>query len=278
LFDCPACGVGFAWPMRAADAAWYAASPLYLQSKLLHLALGWHHRRFLAWAGRGSERQLFDVGCGTGGFLAAARARGFEPSGIDFDADNVARARSRHGLADVEALSLAEYTTRHPQRRFDAVTLFEVIEHVEDPVAFLGEVRQALRPRGLVALSTPNRDRRFDPLRDGDLPPNHLTRWRPEALATLVRRCGFEVEFLAVKPLGVDDVAGALRARLRLGVARRMLARSMAGGDTGGTSRARFLMGCKDAALSAAALPVVPVARLWRWAGVGMLCVARSQS
>lgn len=277
LCDCPACGVGFAAPMRAADGDWYAASPLYLQAKLLHLPLGWHHGRFLQWAGAGAGRRLFDVGCGTGGFLDAARARGFTPFGIDFDADNVARARERHGLREVEALSLAEHATRHPERRFDVVTLFEVIEHVEDPVAFLGEVRRLLLPGGFVALSTPNRERGVDPLREGDLPPNHLTRWRPRALEALLARSGFTLELLEVKPLQLEDICGALRARVRLGVARRMMERSAAQGEEQVPRRARLLMQGKDAALKAVALPLWPLLRLRRAPGIGILCVARSQ-
>ena len=276
LFDCPACGVGFAWPMRAAEAAWYATSPLYLQAKLLHLPLGWHHRRLLAWAGAGAGRQLLDVGCGTGGFLAAARDQGFVARGIDFDVDSVVRARERYGLQDVEALSLTEHTARYPGLRFDVVTLFEVIEHVEDPVGFLREVRGVLRPGGHVALSTPNRERCLDPLRDGDLPPNHLTRWRPAALATLLSRSGFTLDLLAVKPIGREDVQAALRARWRLGMARRLLERAAVQGEERVPRRARLLMRAKDAALGAAALPVWPLWRLRRGAGVGLLCVARS--
>jgi SAM-dependent methyltransferase len=275
LHDCIACGVGFSDPMRAADAAWYASSPLYTSAKALHQPIGWHHDRFLRVIGAGAGRHLLDVGCGTGAFLAAARERGFAPSGFDFDPEDIDIARLRHGLDDVRVSSWSEYVATSAERCFDVVTLFEVIEHVEDPRALLRGVGRLLRTGGVLGLSTPNRHRGIDPLCDGDLPPNHLTRWSVEALAGVVRGCGFEVERIEVKPVLVEDLVGALRARLRFGVARRMLCRSVAAGDPHLAKRAQLLMQVKDTMFTVVAIPLWLLSRLARRQGVGLLCVAR---
>jgi SAM-dependent methyltransferase len=153
-----------------------------------------------------------------------------------------------------------------------------VIEHVEDPRALLGGMASLLRPGGLLGISTPNRHRGVDPLGDGDLPPNHLTRWSATALAAVVRRSGFDIVRIDVKPLALDDLVGVLRARLRLGVAHRMLERSAAAGDARLAGRARVLMRIKDTGFGVLAAPLWLACRLARRPGVGLLCVARRRA
>jgi SAM-dependent methyltransferase len=274
LHRCTACDVGFAAPMRAATAEWYAQSPLYLNVKALHVPLGWHHLRFLEHAGAGAGRRLLDVGCGTGTFLDRARAAGFEPAGLDFDPGNVEIARTRYGLTAVETASIDTLAARAPGQ-YDVVTLFEVVEHVEDPRALLRTVRTLLRPGGLLAFSMPNRDRRLDSLREGDWPPNHLTRWTRRSVLVLLDSQGFEPVAVEAKPFDADEIVGFLRARLRLGVARRMLAQGAAAGDPGEVRRAARLMRVKDALLHAVARPLAPLARALGWQGGGLLVIGR---
>jgi SAM-dependent methyltransferase len=76
--------------------------------------------------------------------------------------------------------------------RYDAVTLFEVVEHLEDPVGYLATTSALLGPGGLIVLSVPNRDRW--PMREfTDYPPHHMTRWSPRAVIALLHRVGFDV-------------------------------------------------------------------------------------
>ncbi len=274
LYACPQCDVGFSDPMCAADAAWYERSPLYLNVKALHVPLGWHHERFLELAAAGAGRRLLDVGCGTGVFLDRARAHGFVPAGLDFDRTNVELARTRYHLEHVYACSIEDFMARGSELH-DVVTLFEVLEHMPDPSGLLALVARMVRPGGLLALSTPNRERRLDALRDGDEPPNHLTRWSPRALRGLMERGGLAIEAFEVRSFDAEEVAAWLRARIRLGVARRMLRTGAASGDTARVERAAGLMHAKDAALRGLAAPLGPVGRLLGWRGSGLLAVAR---
>lgn len=98
-----------------------------------------------------------DVGCGAGLLCEPLARLGAEVTGVDAAAENIAAARAHaagSGLAidyrcgDVSELALAGY---------DLVTSVEVIEHVADKPAFLAALAAALRPDGLMVLSTPNR-------------------------------------------------------------------------------------------------------------------------
>jgi SAM-dependent methyltransferase len=96
--------------------------------------------------------RLIDVGCSNGYFLEAATGRGWEAEGIDVNEDSVRVAVSRNLKARLGTLEDADFAAGS----FDAVTLWDVIEHVPDPVRTLGLARSLLAPGGVLLLSTPN--------------------------------------------------------------------------------------------------------------------------
>lgn len=101
----------------------------------------------------GARGALLDVGCALGFFLAAARRRGWDVHGVDVSAHAAAYAREHLGL-DVRAGTIEE--AGFAPASFDAVTMWDVVEHLPDPVSTLREARQLLRPGGILALSTPD--------------------------------------------------------------------------------------------------------------------------
>lgn len=100
----------------------------------------------------GGTGALLDVGCGIGNFLLTAREAGWQVAGVEVSEKAAAVARSR-GL-DVETDRLEE--SRRPAGKFDAVTLWDVLPHFDDPVDAMRVVHQKLRPGGVVFLETPD--------------------------------------------------------------------------------------------------------------------------
>jgi SAM-dependent methyltransferase len=90
--------------------------------------------------------RVLDVGCGFGFFVEALEDRGYEPSGLEISEYACDRARERTG-APIVAGS-AERAFPFGAGSFDAVTMFDVIEHLEDYEAALVECRRVLRPGG----------------------------------------------------------------------------------------------------------------------------------
>jgi 2-polyprenyl-3-methyl-5-hydroxy-6-metoxy-1,4-benzoquinol methylase len=96
---------------------------------------------------------LIEVGCGSGGFLAALAREGWKCHGIDFDESAIAEARKIPGVR----AEVAELTQRaFPANSFDAVVMNNVIEHIWNPIATVTECYRILRPRGRLVMITPN--------------------------------------------------------------------------------------------------------------------------
>ncbi len=101
----------------------------------------------------GGRGRLLDVGCAIGIFLAIAQNAGWQVAGVDVSEYAVRRARemfsvdARHGALDQAGF---------PDGHFDVVTMWDVIEHVEDPVALLRDAARVLKPGGLLLVNTPN--------------------------------------------------------------------------------------------------------------------------
>ncbi len=124
--------------------------------------------------------RVLDIGCG-GGLLAEPMARlGAEVVGVDASPRNIEVARIhseqtgleidyRHGTA--EALAAAG-------EQFDVVLNMEVIEHVADPLAFLGACHDLLRPGGLHICSTLNRNPKSWLF--AIVGAEHIARWLPK--------------------------------------------------------------------------------------------------
>ncbi|MDE1928441.1 MAG: class I SAM-dependent methyltransferase, partial [Burkholderiales bacterium] len=94
--------------------------------------------------------RLLDVGCAAGFFLAEARAH-YEVQGVELSAWSSAWAREQLGLP-VHTGTLQQAALE--AGRYDVVTLWDVIEHVPDPVPLLSEAARVLAPGGSVVLTT----------------------------------------------------------------------------------------------------------------------------
>lgn len=73
-------------------------------------------------------------------------------------------------------------------KRFDAITLFEVLEHLPDAKAFLGSATQLLEDGGVLILSTPNNKMCWRP--PLDYPPHHLSRFTTKSLQGYLSQLG----------------------------------------------------------------------------------------
>lgn len=97
--------------------------------------------------------RLFDVGAGAGDFLARARARGFRIAGNEVSEPAIDACRLRHGIELMHGDDLVGIAS--DTGRCDAVTMWCVIAHVDDPRQLLKGTKALLRPGGVLFFSTP---------------------------------------------------------------------------------------------------------------------------
>lgn len=190
LYACRECEVQFWWPMKNPGAEWYRHDVRHSSRNIdPPKTLDPGHEAFLKDA-PARQGALLDVGCGVGNFLAAAEKKGYRVRGIDFDRDTVAVARDFFGVRNVSTQSLEEIIKEG--EKYDIVTFFEVLEHMDDPVGFITKIKSVLKDRGYIALSLPYRNS-WDVFKKGDKPPRHFTRWNKEAMRNFLETQGFEV-------------------------------------------------------------------------------------
>jgi 2-polyprenyl-3-methyl-5-hydroxy-6-metoxy-1,4-benzoquinol methylase len=152
---------------------------------------------FLRIVGRYSRPgKILDVGCSVGFFLARARAEGWTTFGVEISNDTAALARGR-GL-DVFTGSLEQAGFR--SESFDVITMWDVLEHVQDPVATVAIAAEVLKRDGLLALSTPNiggifprlsyRAARWVGRWPHPEPPHHLFQFSKSTVCRLLKQGG----------------------------------------------------------------------------------------
>lgn len=98
--------------------------------------------------------ELLDVGCGTGDFLACARARGWRVHGTEISA-HACRETSARGIT-VHCGELWEAGLG--AESMDVVTCWHVLEHVREPKRVVREIYRVLKPDGVFVVATPNAD------------------------------------------------------------------------------------------------------------------------
>ncbi|MEA2574695.1 MAG: hypothetical protein QOH93_1993, partial [Chloroflexia bacterium] len=99
------------------------------------------------------HNRLLDVGCATGEFLLAAKTRDWEVYGVETSPPAAAQAERLAG-AIVHAGTLE--TATFPHAHFDVITMWDVIEHLQDPRGYLQQIAALLRPGGMLSITTPN--------------------------------------------------------------------------------------------------------------------------
>lgn len=90
--------------------------------------------------------RLLDFGCGSGEFLESCNLFGIDAVGVD-------RSIGRRSVARVTIHSSLDQLRG---RTFDAITLFEVLEHLDNPAQILAELFHFMKPNGILVLETPD--------------------------------------------------------------------------------------------------------------------------
>jgi len=99
--------------------------------------------------------RLLDVGCSYGAFMVLAQTAGWKTLGVELSESVAKFARKERGL-DVFTGTVEQ--AAYPEGYFDAVTLWDVIEHLDDPVSTMAEIHRIMAPGGILIVFTLNQE------------------------------------------------------------------------------------------------------------------------
>lgn len=166
--------------------------PLYLEKMLRHLAVD------------PAIHRVLDAGCGDGNFAASLAACGYEMYGLEMSESGVRIAQSRNvGTFQIGSVYEPLTSPFTGIGSFDAIIAVEVVEHLYSPRIFANGAYEALRPGGLLIVTTPywgylknvalaisgRLDRSLTALWDG----GHIKHWSRKTLTMLMEEQGFKV-------------------------------------------------------------------------------------
>ncbi len=110
-------------------------------------------KRHLTIAGK----KALDIGCGGGLFLAQLKAAGANVTGVELSDTRAFYAKTKYGFEVLKRTIEDEYW-KNFYGSFDIVTLWDVIEHVNYPMATVQAAARMLKPGGILLIDTPCRD------------------------------------------------------------------------------------------------------------------------
>jgi|GEM_PF-638788 len=165
----------------------------------------------LSFHNRQGKPRLLDVGCGLGFFLKEIEDQ-FEIYGVEISTFQAQFARERLGL-NVFCGTLLQ--ANYPDDYFDVVTLWEVIEHLPDPIEHIKEINRILKPGGLLALSTPN----FSGLTSIVTkekwhlydPKEHLYYFSPKSIKNILQGSGFQITNIFSDNINIPNIVKCLQ-------------------------------------------------------------------
>ena len=135
--------------------------------------------------------KLLDIGCGVGDFLCQVKHQGWEVTGIEPSDQAKDIAEKRLGIRPLAP----EDSVTLPSASFDVITLWHVLEHVDDLKFQTSEITRLLKPGGRLVIALPN-FQSFDCQYYKDKwaawdVPRHLNHFSPETLKSIWVSLGF---------------------------------------------------------------------------------------
>lgn len=148
--------------------------------------------------------RILDVGCAAGFFLDVMRRRGHAVTGVEVSHGILRTARELFDLPDLHSGRLSDAPLAAGS--YDLVTLWDVIEHLPDPLSELAIVHRLLREDGVLVLQTQDLSSRFARLLGRRWhhfkQAEHLYHFDPATVRALLSRAGFQVLHVTRKAAG----------------------------------------------------------------------------
>lgn len=204
IYECLKCGLLFTDPRpgKSAIGKYYKSNEYYSHQenktgfipKLYESVKSVNLKKKYKMATKGiAKGRVMDIGCGVGDFLHTMEQKGWETVGIEpsEDAKAIAKKRIKAQILDTEAQETL------PDNSFDLITMWHVLEHVDDLHWQLNQLERLVKPNGRVVIAVPNY-KSYDGVFYKEKwaaydVPRHLNHFNQETLARIFKNNNFKL-------------------------------------------------------------------------------------
>jgi ubiquinone/menaquinone biosynthesis C-methylase UbiE len=188
ILRCENCGFAFGYPHVGGDEEFYSI----LHEQKGYPAWKWDYDLGITEAiNKHPGGNVIDVGAGEGHFLVRLPSNWNRFATEGSDSNRAAlRRMGIHVFSDVSAA-----LNTHPGA-FEAVTIFQVLEHIAEFRHLLTECYGLLAPGGRLVVTVPDADAMIEQERltgCADMPPNHVNKFTPHSLTLVLEQVGYEI-------------------------------------------------------------------------------------
>ncbi|XOA42576.1 MAG: class I SAM-dependent methyltransferase [Candidatus Nealsonbacteria bacterium] len=224
LYECPECTFQFCWPMEQAPQDFFEKNYKGFGDITVKPTLDPRHKLLLKTLPIKTGAVL-DIGCGDKLLLPELRNCGFDVWGVDFNRKVIEKNSKLFKLKNLYALPIYDFALLPNLPKFDLITFFEMLEHIENPKKFILTIKKLLNNEGFVALSVPDA-KIFGPREKlANSIPYHTAYWTNDTLKIFFSKNGFEI--ITMKKINrPDPITFLVNILIKIGVIKRTFSSS----------------------------------------------------
>lgn len=222
IYECSSCGASFVDPLRSDENVYNSiytygekisgymryyrfaqvvkkvTKPLSLLAESENVYWG-VQQALLPYRTKKDSLKILEIGSGLGYLTYSLNKEGYSTLGLDISKRAVEQATKNYG-SYYECGNLFDIAEKR-KGLYDIVIMTELLEHVEDPKAFIKAASMLIRDGGKIILTTPNKDSSPKGLVwQNDIPPVHLWWFSEKSVEHLAKECGKKCSFVDYTP------------------------------------------------------------------------------